>query len=173
MRHATDLLVRYARFHRDPRNITLHAVGIPLAVFALAVLLARVAVAGLSAAWHAWVLSTLWYLSRGNLVLGLAVGAFNAALVALAHTAAAGSTTAWLAWSLGSGAVGALALRMGHYYEGRAPALAGDAAGRLTGPMFVVAQWLFTAGWGGTLAREIERGAGPTRLRDLAAPIAH
>jgi uncharacterized membrane protein YGL010W len=32
---ATNLLVRYATDHRDPRNIATHMVGIPLVVFSL------------------------------------------------------------------------------------------------------------------------------------------
>ncbi len=41
MNLATPLLVQYARYHRDPRNIATHYAGIPLIVFAVAVLLAR------------------------------------------------------------------------------------------------------------------------------------
>ena len=36
--------------------------------------------------------------------------------------------------------------------------------------MFVIAEWLFALGWGHDLLAEIERRAGPTLLRDLAAP---
>src|SRR5882724_6493676 len=41
MRNATELMVQYAAYHRDRRNITTHYVGIPLIVFAIGVLLAR------------------------------------------------------------------------------------------------------------------------------------
>jgi predicted membrane channel-forming protein YqfA (hemolysin III family) len=40
-RPGDELLVEYARFHRDRRNIHTHLVGIPLMVFGLAVLLSR------------------------------------------------------------------------------------------------------------------------------------
>ena len=40
-RPARELLVQYARYHRDRRNIATHFVGIPMIVFALGVLLAR------------------------------------------------------------------------------------------------------------------------------------
>ena len=41
MRNATELMVQYAAYHRDRRNITTHFIGIPLIVFAIGVLLAR------------------------------------------------------------------------------------------------------------------------------------
>ena len=41
MRSTPDLLIQYARYHRDPRNIATHLVGIPMIVLAVAVLLAR------------------------------------------------------------------------------------------------------------------------------------
>jgi uncharacterized membrane protein YGL010W len=59
---------------------------------------------------------------------------------------------------------------VGHFYEGRKPAFMDDAVGLLVGPMFVVAEFLFSQGWGKALMAEIERRAGPTMLRDLAHP---
>ena len=41
MHAATDLLSRYAHYHRDQRNIASHFVGVPILVFALGVLFAR------------------------------------------------------------------------------------------------------------------------------------
>jgi hypothetical protein len=40
MRKATELMVQYAAYHRDRRNILSHFVGVPLIVFAIGVLLA-------------------------------------------------------------------------------------------------------------------------------------
>jgi uncharacterized membrane protein YGL010W len=172
MRNATELMVQYAAYHRDRRNIATHFVGIPLIVFGIGVLLARVDVMGLSLAWITWGLATAWYLSRGNLVLGLATSAVNGVLMALAHPPAAGAMAAWLAWGVGAFVVGWVIQFIGHYYEGRKPAFVDDLVGLLVGPMFVVAEWLFAAGWGRELAAEIERRVGPTHLRDLAAPLA-
>ena len=171
-RPAIDLLAQYAQYHRDRRNIATHFIGIPLIVFAIGVLLARGNVAGVNLAWIVWAASTAWYMTRGNLVLGLAVSLVNAALMALAIPLAAGTTAAWLGWGVGLFTVGWILQFIGHYYEGRKPAFVDDLVGLLVGPMFVVAEWLFAAGWGREVLAEIERRAGPTHLRDLAAPLA-
>jgi uncharacterized membrane protein YGL010W len=174
MRNATDLLANYAAYHRDRRNIATHFVGIPLIVFAIGVLLARPSfpLGGLvlSPAWIVWALATLWYVTRGNLALAVAVSAVNALLIALAQPLAAGSTASWLGWGITAFVVGWVLQFVGHYYEGRKPAFVDDLVGLLVGPMFVVAEWLFAAGWGKPLAAEIERRAGPTHIRDLHRP---
>ena len=57
-RPALELMVQYAQYHRDRRNIATHFVGIPLIVFAIGILLARAQfeIGGLhtSAAWLLW-----------------------------------------------------------------------------------------------------------------------
>ena len=174
MRNATELLTQYAGYHRDQRNIATHFVGIPLIVFAVGILAARPAVnigdgIELTPAWTAWAVSALWYLTRGNLTLGLATTAVNGVLIALAQPLAGGSTFSWLVWGIGAFAMGWTIQFIGHYYEGRKPAFVDDLVGLLVGPMFVVAEGLFSLGWGKSLMAEIERRVGPTHLRDLAA----
>jgi uncharacterized membrane protein YGL010W len=176
MRSATELLIQYAHYHRDRRNIATHFVGIPMIVFAIGVLLARASftVGGLTltAAWVAAAAVTVWYLMRGRLDLALAVSAATWLLVALAHQVAGGSTGEWLAWGLGTFVVGWVLQFIGHYYEGRKPAFVDDLVGLLVGPMFVTAEALFALGWGRELLAEIERQAGPTHIRDLKQPLA-
>jgi len=168
-RPAVDLMVQYALHHRDQRNIATHFVGIPLIVFATGIVLARASIGGFTLAWIVWALTSAWYLTRGSLVLGVATSVFNAALVALAHPFAGVQVLPWLGWGLGFFALGWAVQFVGHYYEGRKPAFVDDLVGLLVGPMFVVAEWLFALGWGHDLHAEIERRAGPTHLRDLAA----
>ncbi|CAN5285948.1 DUF962 domain-containing protein [soil metagenome] len=173
-RPALDLMVQYAHYHRDRRNIATHFVGIPLIVFGIGVLLARAQLSlgsfNLSLAGIVWALGTAWYLTRGNLALGLAVSAVNGLLFALGEPLASGSTAAWLGWGLGSFVIGWILQFIGHYYEGKKPAFADDLVGLLIGPMFVVGEALFSLGWGRSMLAEIERRAGPTHLRDLAHP---
>ena len=172
MRVATDLLTGYARYHRDQRNILSHFVGVPMIVFAIGVLLARPAFnlggLGLSPAWIVFAATAAWYLTRGNLALGLAVSAGVGVLLLAAHQVAYGSTAAWLAWGVGVFVVGWVIQFVGHWYEGRKPAFVDDVTGLLVGPMFVTAEALFMLGWNKPLLAEIERRAGPTVLRDMA-----
>ncbi len=175
-RPALDLMAQYAAYHRDRRNIATHFVGIPLIVFAVSALLARaeftLADAPMNAAILLWGASALWYLTRGNLLLGAATALVNGVLTALAMTATHDTTTAsWLAIGVGSFVVGWVFQFVGHYYEGKKPAFVDDLVGLLVGPMFVVGEGMFMLGWGRPLLAEIERRVGPTHLRDLAHPV--
>ena len=172
MRGATELLSQYAMYHRDRRNIASHFVGVPMIVFAVGVLLAKPAfmLAGwaLTPAWIVFAGVAIWYLTRGNLQLGLAVTAAVGVLIALAHRVGDSGTGAWLAWGIGFFVVGWAIQFVGHWYEGRKPAFVDDLIGLLVGPMFVTAEAMFSLGWGKELLAEIEKRAGPTMMRDLA-----
>jgi uncharacterized membrane protein YGL010W len=174
MRSATDLLVQYAQYHRDRRNISTHCVGVPMIVFAVGVLLARPAftvdAVTLTPAWIALALAAAWWLTRGSLALGAAVSLASAVLVLAGQHAGSGGTGAWLAWGVGCFVVGWIIQFVGHYYEGRKPAFVDDLVGLLVGPMFVTAEAMFAAGWNPGLLREIERRAGPPMIRDLTVP---
>jgi uncharacterized membrane protein YGL010W len=175
MRNATELMVQYAAYHRDRRNIATHFVGIPLIVFSIGVLLSRPELFSVSGfpvtpAWLLWIASTVWYLTRGNLALGAGVSVTNGILILLAHSLALDSIAAWLAWGIGSFVLGWVIQFIGHYYEGRKPAFVDDLIGLLVGPMFVTGEAMFALGWGKPLLDEIERRTGPTVLRDLSAP---
>jgi uncharacterized membrane protein YGL010W len=173
MRIAVDLLSQYAAYHRDRRNITSHFVGVPMIVFGVGVLLALPAFTlggwSLTLAWLAFAAVAVWYLTRGNLVLGLAGTAAVGVLMLGAHRlVAAGSLMASITWGLGFFIVGWAIQFIGHYYEGRKPAFVDDIVGLVVAPLFVTAEALFALGWGKSLLAEIERRAGPTMLRDLA-----
>lgn len=167
LRCATDLLCQYAAYHRDRRNIATHFVGIPMIVFAVAVLLSRPtwAVGGLSLApiHLLWAASTLWYLTRGAPALGAATSAVNGLLVAAALPLATLPTPTWAAWGVGLFVVGWVIQFIGHRYEGRKPAFVDDLVGLLVGPMFVVAEAMFAFGWNPSLQATITERAGPLR----------
>ena len=169
MRNATELLTQYAEYHRDRRNIATHLVGVPMIVFAVGVLLARPAFTigglALSPAWLVYAGTALWYLTRGELLVGTAVSIVVGVLVGLGHSVADGSTAAWLAWGLGSFVVGWVIQFVGHYYEGRKPAFVDDLAGLFVGPMFVTAEVIFALGLCRPLHDEIVRRTGPTLVR--------
>jgi len=174
-RPATVLLKQYAEYHRDRRNILTHIVGVPMIVLGVLVLLSLPNVAlgavTLTPALVVFALATAWYLTRGQLALGIAVTLCNAALLLLAQRLAPGN---WLAgglgWGLGLFVVGWATQYVGHWYEGRKPAFTDDIVGLLVGPMFVVLEALATMGLFKGLIAEIERHAGPTHIRNLAHP---
>ena len=172
MRNATELLAQYALYHRDRRNIVSHFVGVPMIVFGIGVLLARATVPAfglsLTPAWIAFALSAAWYLTRGNLALGITVSAAVGVLIRLGHEVAGGGVATWLAWGLGFFVVGWVIQFVGHWYEGKKPAFVDDLVGLLVGPMFVTAELMFMLGWNKPLLAEIERRSGPTHLRDIA-----
>ena len=176
MRNANQLMIEYAAYHRDKRNIATHFIGIPMIVFSIGILLARPAfeVSGIlmTPAWIVWALATAWYLMLGNLALGIAVSVVNGVLIWLAWPLAAGSVANWLAWGIGTFVVGWIIQFVGHYYEGKKPAFVDDLLGLLTGPMFVTAEAMFALGWGKDLLAQIEQRVGPTKIRDLAQPAA-
>ncbi len=163
-RDGTELMVQYARYHRDRRNILSHFVGIPLIVFAIGVLLSRPSLGpGLTPAVLVWALGALWYLSRGLGLTGWATVVVNGALFALAHAVPAASTLAWLAWGVGAFVLGWVIQFIGHYWEGRKPAFVDDLVGLLVGPAFVVAEWLFALGLAKDMEATILAQAGPVR----------
>lgn len=167
LRPATELLVDYARFHRDRRNIASHFVGIPLIVLALGILFGRLQLGGYNLAWLFWGASALWYLTRGKLVMGIVTSAVTAGLIALVQPLA--MTDDWLVWGLGGIAAGWLVQLAGHYFEGRKPGFVDDLIGQLVGPMFLIAEAMMAIGLERETRIEIELGAGSTHLRDLKA----
>lgn len=173
---AEDLMVQFARRHRDRRNIATHMVGVPMVIFGCGVLLAHgqlgASAAAPNLAWLSWCIVMMWVVSRGHLLLGLAVSLITGALFALAQLAALGSLVYSLGWGLGFVLAGAALQWLGHCYEGRRAAWSGQPLSLLVAPMFVGAEVLFALGLAQPLQRAIERRAGPTVLRDLAHPAA-
>jgi len=171
MKTLTDQLATYATYHRDPRNITTHFIGIPMIVLAVVVLLSRpgVEVAGLSLtpAVIASLLAAAYYLR-----LDRGFGAVMAALLALAlwfgGWAAALPTAQWLTVGAGGFVVGWAFQFVGHWYEGRKPAFVDDLMGLLIGPLFVVAEAAFMLGLCQPLRQAVEQRAGPVRHRVTA-----
>ena len=169
--NAPALMARYAAYHRDRRNIVTHFIGIPLIFTAIAMWLVfpmgpSWGGYGITGAWLMWALTSFWYLTRGNPLLGVATAAVNGALVALAH-ALVGQATTWglVAWHLGAVlfVVGWVFQFVGHFWEGRKPAFVDDIVGLLVGPMFVVGEGLMALGLLRDLHQQVEAEVGPAR----------
>lgn len=168
MKTLVDHLSNYADYHRDPRNIATHFIGIPLIVLGITTLLSRPVgdVAGLAAS-PATV--TVIALSAYYLRLSLGLGAVMTGLLALSAWlgawAAQQTTAMWLALGLGGFVVGWVFQFVGHWWEGRKPAFVDDLMGLIIGPLFVVAEALFMLGLLQGLKRQVEARSGPVRRR--------
>lgn len=168
MKTLVDQLANYAAYHRDPRNIATHFVGIPMIVVAITVLLSRPAVAvggvPLSLAMGAALAATMYYL-RMDVRLGLLMGLLLGLSVWFGAWAAALPTSTWLAVGAGGFIGGWIIQFIGHIWEGRKPAFVDDVMGLIIGPLFVVVEVLFLAGLLSALRHEIETRVGPVRRR--------
>jgi uncharacterized membrane protein YGL010W len=171
MKTLVDQLATYATYHRDPRNIATHFVGVPIIVLSVLILLSRVSadVAGISVspALVVFILSSLFYFKLSALY-GLAMFLIHGGLLLIAGHFATLSTAAWLGAGIGIFVVGWIIQFIGHYYEGRKPAFVDDLIGLAIGPLFVVAELGFLLGLGKKTQAQVEAIAGPVRRREVA-----
>ena len=167
MKTLIDHLAQYAAYHRDPRNIHTHFVGVPMIMFAVVILLSRphwlVGELPVSPALFGALASCIFYF-RLDLRFGLVMAMLLAAMLAGAQWMAAQGTVLWLSAGLGLFAVGWVIQFVGHYYEGRKPAFVDDLVGLIVGPLFVVAEWAFALGLRKEVQAAVEQRSGPVRL---------
>ncbi|WP_407314249.1 DUF962 domain-containing protein [Pseudomonas sp. nanlin1] len=159
MKTLIDHLSQYAAYHRDPRNIATHFIGIPMIVLAVVILLSRPGW-GFAGLWLSPALLLALMASVFYLRLDTRLGAWMALLLAASLWAgaylAAQPTSTWLASGLGLFGVGWLFQMIGHYFEGRKPAFVDDVMGLLIGPLFVLAEVAFLLGQRTSLKQQIE-----------------
>ena len=172
MKTLEDQLSKYAAYHRDPRNIATHFIGVPLIVLAVTALLSRPAfsVSGLvvSPALVAVIAASAYYLKLSR-VLGVVMAILLAACAWFGAWAAALSTAGWLAVGVGGFVVGWVFQFVGHFWEERKPAFVDDVTGLIVGPLFVVAEALFGVGLLPGLKREVEAQSGSVKMRRVQA----
>lgn len=149
MKTLVQHLAQYASYHRNPRNVITHIIGIPIIVISAAALLAKLALTvygvTLSAAMALAAASIVFYL-RLDIGLGLIMAALMTGSVVIGTQIAALPTQEWLLISVGSFVVGWIIQFIGHYFEGRKPAFVDDMSGLAIGPLFVTAEVLFLLG---------------------------
>lgn len=175
MKTLIDHLSQYAAYHRDPRNIQTHFVGVPMIMLAVTVLLSRPAWAlggaggvPLSLAVLAALASCVFYF-RLDLRYGVAMALVLAAMLAVGQWLAQQGTALWLGCGVGLFVVGWIIQFVGHHYEGRKPAFVDDLVGLIVGPLFVAAELGFALGLRTEVRDAIEQRAGPVRLRERGA----
>ena len=156
-----ETLANYGEYHRDHRNVLTHAVGVPMIVLALDVLLGRPAfmlpLLGVAAtpALIVNVLAAVWYLQLDT-KYGLLMTALLALFYAVGVQIAAISTLAWLGGGIGLFVVGWAFQFVGHHYEGRKPAFLDDLRGLLHGPLFMTVEALWALGLAKGLKSDVD-----------------
>lgn len=168
MKSISEHLTTYASYHRDPRNIATHFIGIPVIIFAVTILLSRplisMALFDLSPAIVLAAIACVYYLKL-DLFLGLVMTCLLSISVWFAAAIAESSTLSWLGWGIGLFVVGWILQFVGHFYEGKKPAFVDDIMGLAVGPLFVVAEAVFMLGLKPELKRVVEKGAGPIAIQ--------
>jgi uncharacterized membrane protein YGL010W len=151
----------YQRYHRSPRNKATHFIGVPAIVLSVMLALSwwRFGDSGLSAA-ELVSLVTLAYYFRLDVPLALASTVVFAVLLASAHwldnaLSPADARIAFVVLFLG----GWVLQLLGHYFEGRKPALADNLFQVVIAPIFLVAEVFFHFGYKPGLRHEVEDGA--------------
>lgn len=165
MRSLEDVLSHYAAYHRDPRNIATHFIGIPLIVVAAATLLSRPALdAGVlvTPALVVAAAAAAYYLKL-DLILGAIMSVLLLLALAFGEWAANLPTRDWLTVGFGAFVIGWIIQLIGHAWEGRKPAFADDLIGLAIGPLFVLCELLFLLGLWPDLKLAIESRVGPVR----------
>lgn len=157
-------LAKYGEYHRDHRNVLTHAVGIPMIVLAVMVLLSRPVFdtpllgVALTPSMVASAFAAFWYIQL-DFKFGLLMTVLLAVFISVGKFIAGVSTIMWLGGGIGLFVAGWALQFLGHHYEGRKPAFVDDLRGLLVGPMFVAAEALFALGLASELKRDVKVAA--------------
>ncbi len=169
MKTLTDQLAQYGDYHRDPRNIVTHIIGVPMIMLAVVILLSRPAMElGPTVASPAFMaaLAAILFYSRLDFAFGLVMALIIAVMLAVGQWLAVQATGVWLVAGLGLFVVGWIIQFIGHWFEGRKPAFVDDLIGLIVGPLFVVAEVGFVLGLRREVQAAVEARIGPVRRRD-------
>ncbi|MGE8394453.1 DUF962 domain-containing protein [Pseudomonas sp. BIGb0427] len=174
MKNLVEHLSQYAAYHRDPRNIATHFIGIPLIVLAVTVLLSRPGTE-LAGVWLSpallVALVTGWFYLRLDQRLGLLMALLLGLCLWAGQALAVQSTLVWLSAGLALFVIGWVIQFVGHHYEGRKPAFVDDLMGLIIGPLFVVVELGFLLGLRPELKKVIEENVGPVAVRQKKAAV--
>ena len=159
-------LGKYGLYHRSKRNVLTHFLGIPLIVFAVLCLLARIQLplgSLIIDGAQLFVFASVVYYLMLSVSLGLIMGVLFTLLLLAAQPIAAMAFGPWLSIGVGVFVFGWVLQFIGHYYEGKKPAFVDDLIGLIIGPLYVTVELLFLMGFYKQLENEVNAIAGPTK----------
>ena len=171
MKTLQQQLGTYGLYHRSKRNVLTHFFGIPLIVFAVLCLLARIQIPidnfiidnlVIDGA-QLFVLASVVYYFMLSFSLGFIMAVIFTLLLVGAQPIAAMAFWPWLSIGVGVFVFGWVLQFIGHYYEGKKPAFVDDLIGLIIGPLYVTVELLFLMGFYKTLEDEVNAIAGPTK----------
>ena len=152
----------YAAYHRDPRNKFTHLFGVPLAFYSPLIALGwlRLPVAGIeiSLAMVVLALVMIWYIKL-DWIFGSVMTLISLPILYLCDLASQLPFLTSSAVFAGTTIVAWTIQLIGHAYEGRKPALADNLTQSLMGPVFVLAEVVFSMGLRKDLHMRVERRA--------------
>ncbi|KPV96396.1 DUF962 domain-containing protein [Pseudoalteromonas sp. P1-11] len=166
MKTLQQQLGTYGLYHRSKRNVLTHFFGIPLIVFAVLCLLARIQIPTgslLIDGAQLFVFASVVYYLMLSVSLGLIMGVLFTLLLLAAQPIAAMAFWPWLSIGVGVFVFGWVLQFIGHYYEGKKPAFVDDLIGLIIGPLYVTVELLFLMGLYKSLEHEVNAIAGPTK----------
>ena len=149
MKTLQQQLGTYGLYHRSKRNVLTHFFGIPLIVFAVLCLLARIQIpigSLLIDGAQLFVFASVVYYLMLSVSLGLIMGVLFTLLLLAAQPIAAMAFWPWLSIGVGVFVFGWVLQFIGHYYEGKKPAFVDDLIGLIIGPLYVTVEFLFLMG---------------------------
>ena len=172
-----QLLSQYAAYHLDQKNIYTHFIGIPMIVFSIICLTARLGVTlgafEVTLALVILIASTLYYLSLDK-IFAILMAIIFAIAYPFAYDIAQLSTSVWLMWSVGFFVVGWIIQFIGHMFEKKKPAFVDDLVGLAIGPLFVLAEVVFLLGFRKSLEEKmLQEGRRQRQLMDQKHHIAN
>tara|TARA_R110000868_G_scaffold392875_1_gene663713 strand:+ start:25511 stop:26044 length:534 start_codon:yes stop_codon:yes gene_type:complete len=152
MKSLAEQMSFYHGYHTKKATIYTHFVGIPLVMFSLMIVLSwvKIYVPGVYATslmWLALALLCLYYVAL-DIVIGVAMIIALGLLGWLAEFLTRHGPSATNAWIFAGCFIAGWVIQfIGHFFEGRRPALFDNLFQALIGPMFVVAEIFFMCGY--------------------------
>ena len=146
----TEQLASYGAYHRDPRNKRTHFIGVPLVVLSIFILLGWLrwtfsSSISVSAA-HLFFAATSLYYFKTDLRLALTQLPASLALLLVAERISQLPWGSSLGIFLVTFLLGWFFQLLGHYYEGKRPALVDNFWQVFNAPLFLAAETLFSCG---------------------------
>lgn len=160
MTRLEKLVLDYSAYHRDPRNALTHFFGVPLVVFSLFVPMGwfRFIHSDLpiSGATVFYFVTLLWYLKLDR-VVGFWVAPVSGMLLYFADQASRLPFGESAAAFFGSFVLGWAIQFLGHWFEGRKPALFDNLGQIFNAPIFLIVEVMFLLGFRKDLKAAVDK----------------